>query len=77
MSQVSSWVVWVAVGLSLLTTATVVASARLAVVQRRYLATMQARIEARVLAAVGRAFDAADDAADDDDDDDDNEGGDA
>jgi len=61
---VSSVVLWIAVGLSLLTSACVVASARLAVVQRRYLATMQARIEARVLAAVGRAFDDADDAAD-------------
>ena len=60
----SSVVLWIAVGLSLLTSACVVASARLAVVQRRYLATMQARIEARVLAAVGRAFDDADDAAD-------------
>ena len=57
-------VLWLAVGLSLLTTACAVVSARLAVVQRRYLATMQARIEARVLAAVGRAFDDADDAAD-------------
>ena len=57
----SSVLVWIAVGLSLLTSACVVASARLAVVQRRSLATMQARIEARVLTAVGRAFDAADD----------------
>jgi len=54
-------VLWLAVGLFLLTTACVVASARLAVVQRRYLATMQARVEERVLTAVGRAFDAADD----------------
>ena len=67
------FMLWIAVGLSLLTAASLAMSARLAVVQRRSLATMQARIEARVLAAVGRAFDAADDAADDDDDD--NEGG--
>ena len=60
----SSLVLWIAVGLSLLTAASLAMSARLAVVQRRYLATMQARIEARVLAAVGRAFDDADDAAD-------------